>query len=70
MINAVGYAAKHSLNRLKRFEFQREDATDEEVDVEVIPIDQVNDAYDKVEKGEVRFRYVIEMATLKQGLDS
>ena len=39
-------------------------------DVEVIPIDQVNDAYDKVEKGDVRFRYVIEMASLKPGLES
>jgi uncharacterized zinc-type alcohol dehydrogenase-like protein len=33
-------------------------------DIEVIPIDQVNDAYQKVEKGEVRFRYVIDMASL------
>ena len=36
MINAVGYAAKHSFSRLKRFEFQREDATDEEVEIEVL----------------------------------
>ena len=34
-------------------------------DIEVIDIKYVNDAYDKVEKGEVRFRYVIDMATLK-----
>ncbi|WP_229722384.1 NAD(P)-dependent alcohol dehydrogenase [Xylophilus rhododendri] len=33
-------------------------------DIEIIPIQQVNDAYDKVEDGEVRFRYVIDMATL------
>jgi uncharacterized zinc-type alcohol dehydrogenase-like protein len=39
-------------------------------DVELIPIDQVNDAYDKVEKGDVRFRYVIEMASLTPGLES
>jgi uncharacterized zinc-type alcohol dehydrogenase-like protein len=38
-------------------------------DVEVIPIDQIDDAYDKVEKGDVRFRYVIEMASLKPGLE-
>ncbi len=38
-------------------------------DIEVIPIDQVNDAYDKVEKGDVRFRYVIEMTTLNKGLE-
>jgi uncharacterized zinc-type alcohol dehydrogenase-like protein len=36
MINAVGYAAKHSFSRLKRFEFQREDAKDEEVEIEVL----------------------------------
>ena len=34
-------------------------------EVEVIPIQDVNEAYKKVEKGEVRFRYVIDMASLK-----
>jgi len=34
-------------------------------DVEVIKIEDVNDAYQKVEKGDVRFRYVIDMASLK-----
>ncbi len=34
-------------------------------DIEVIPIQDVNDAYRKVEQGEVRFRYVIDMASLK-----
>ena len=34
-------------------------------DVQVIPIDEINDAYSKVEGGEVRFRYVIDMSTLK-----
>jgi len=38
-------------------------------DVEVIPIYQINDVYDEVEKGEVRFRYVVEMASLKPGLE-
>ena len=33
-------------------------------DVELINIEDVNDAYDRVEKGEVRFRYVINMASL------
>jgi uncharacterized zinc-type alcohol dehydrogenase-like protein len=36
MINAVGYAAKHSFSRLKRFEFQREDAKNEEVEIDVL----------------------------------
>ena len=35
-------------------------------DIQVIPIDEINDAYKKVEKGEVRFRYVIDIASLKK----
>jgi uncharacterized zinc-type alcohol dehydrogenase-like protein len=34
-------------------------------EVEVIDIKDLNDAYKKVEKGDVRFRYVIDMSTLK-----
>ena len=34
-------------------------------DVEVIPIGEINHAYRMVEKGEVRFRYVIDMASLE-----
>lgn len=33
-------------------------------DVQIIPIQDINDAYKKVEAGEVRFRYVIDMASL------
>jgi len=33
-------------------------------EIEMIRIDQVNEAYKKVERGEVRFRYVIDMASL------
>jgi D-arabinose 1-dehydrogenase-like Zn-dependent alcohol dehydrogenase len=54
MINAVDDAAKHSFSRLQRFEVQREDG---------------GDAYDKIEKGDVRFRYVIDMASLKTGVE-
>lgn len=35
-------------------------------DVEVIPIQQINDAYKKVKDEDVRFRYVIDMASLEQ----
>ena len=35
-------------------------------DIEVIPIQEINKAYDEVEKGEVRFRYVIDMASLAE----
>ncbi|HSN04431.1 MAG TPA: NAD(P)-dependent alcohol dehydrogenase [Nitrospira sp.] len=36
-----------------------------ESDVEVIPIQQVNEAYERVLKGDVRFRFVIDLASLK-----
>ncbi len=35
-------------------------------DVEVIPIQQVNEAYERVMKGDVRFRFVIDMASLEK----
>jgi uncharacterized zinc-type alcohol dehydrogenase-like protein len=34
-------------------------------DIEIVAIQDVNSAYKKVESGDVRFRYVIDMATLK-----
>ena len=33
-------------------------------DVEVIPISQINEAYERVIQGDVRFRFVIDMASL------
>jgi uncharacterized zinc-type alcohol dehydrogenase-like protein len=36
-----------------------------ESDVEVIPIQQVNKAYERVLIGDVRFRFVIDLASLK-----
>jgi uncharacterized zinc-type alcohol dehydrogenase-like protein len=33
-------------------------------DIEVITIDEINDAYDRVEKGDARFRYVIDIKTM------
>jgi uncharacterized zinc-type alcohol dehydrogenase-like protein len=36
-------------------------------DIELIQAVELNDAYDRVEKGDVRFRYVIDMASLKTG---
>jgi uncharacterized zinc-type alcohol dehydrogenase-like protein len=36
-----------------------------ESDIEVIPIQQVNGAYERVLKGDVGFRFVIDMASLK-----
>jgi len=34
-------------------------------DVEVIPIQQVNEACERVIRGDVRFRYVIDLASLR-----
>ena len=34
-------------------------------DVEVIPIQQINHAYDRMVKGDVRYRFVIDLASLK-----
>lgn len=36
-----------------------------ESDVEVIPIQQVNEAYERVLRGDVRFRFVIDLASLR-----
>ena len=36
-----------------------------ESDIEVIPIQQVNGAYERVIKGGARFRFVIDLASLK-----
>ncbi|WP_028967954.1 NAD(P)-dependent alcohol dehydrogenase [Sphingomonas phyllosphaerae] len=35
-------------------------------DIQIIPIQEINEAYKKVKSGDVRFRYVIDMASLKQ----
>jgi uncharacterized zinc-type alcohol dehydrogenase-like protein len=34
-------------------------------DVEVIPIDKINEAYERMLKGDVRYRFVIDIASLK-----
>jgi len=39
-------------------------------DVQVIPIQEINQAYKQVKEGDVRFRYVIDMASLKQELEA
>ncbi|QJE00791.1 NAD(P)-dependent alcohol dehydrogenase [Massilia forsythiae] len=38
-------------------------------DIELIRMQDINDAYKKVENGDVRFRYVIDMASLKEEID-
>jgi uncharacterized zinc-type alcohol dehydrogenase-like protein len=34
-------------------------------DVEVIPMEKINEAYERMLKGDVRYRFVIDMASLK-----
>jgi uncharacterized zinc-type alcohol dehydrogenase-like protein len=34
-------------------------------DVEVIPMQKINEAYDRLVRGDVKYRFVIDMATLK-----
>jgi uncharacterized zinc-type alcohol dehydrogenase-like protein len=36
-------------------------------DVEVIPIQKINEAYDRLVKGDVKYRFVIDMASLRAG---
>jgi len=36
--------------------------------IEIIPIQEINEAYQRVEHAEVRFRYVIDMSSLKQDM--
>ena len=35
-------------------------------DIEIVPIQEINEAFTKMQEGEVRFRYVIDMATIAQ----
>jgi uncharacterized zinc-type alcohol dehydrogenase-like protein len=36
-------------------------------DIELIPIQKINEAYDRVVKDDVKYRFVIDMASLKKG---
>ncbi len=37
-------------------------------DIELIPIQEINEAYDRLVKNDVKYRFVIDMASLKEGL--
>ncbi|HEX4961002.1 MAG TPA: NAD(P)-dependent alcohol dehydrogenase [Thermoanaerobaculia bacterium] len=39
-------------------------------DVEIIPIQRINEAYDRMLKGDVRYRFVIEMGSLREGANT
>jgi uncharacterized zinc-type alcohol dehydrogenase-like protein len=36
-------------------------------DIELIPIQQINDAYERLLRGDVKYRFVIDIASLRQG---
>ena len=36
-------------------------------DIELIPIQQINTGYERMLKGDVKYRFVIDMSTLKDG---
>ena len=36
-------------------------------DIEMIPIQEINDAYERMLKSDVKYRFVIDMASLKAG---
>jgi len=36
-------------------------------EIELIPIQKINEAYDRVVKDDVKYRFVIDMASLKKG---
>jgi uncharacterized zinc-type alcohol dehydrogenase-like protein len=38
-------------------------------DIEIIPIQQINEAYERVLKSDVKYRFVIDLASLKQPED-
>ena len=39
-------------------------------DIELISIDQINEAYDRLVKSDVKYRFVIDMASLKSSRDA
>ena len=73
---AKAYASLTSVSPLAPFNFQKRELKPKDVafdilycgvchsDVEVIPISYINEAYDRMMKGDVRYRFVIDNSTL------
>jgi hypothetical protein len=55
----------HLLLERERDAYAVERRLHHQVDVEVIPIQKINEAYDRLAKGDVKYRFVIDMASLK-----
>lgn len=67
MSKTKGYAAITAKASLAPFSFERREPQEHDVacDIGVIPIQIVNEAYERVQKSDVRYRFVIDMASLK-----
>jgi len=71
--NAKGYSAASATSTLAFTKMNRREPTDRDfcakhnitADVEVIPIQKVNEAYDRLVKSDVKYRFSIDMASLK-----
>lgn len=78
MIATMGYAAYNTTDEPKPFNFERRELKPTDVqleilycgvchsvsDVEVIEMAYINKAYERMLKGDVKYRFVIDMATL------
>jgi D-arabinose 1-dehydrogenase-like Zn-dependent alcohol dehydrogenase len=62
MIKAAGYASKSKHDSLSLIHFEHDEPRDNEV---LIDSKETTNVYERLEKGDVRFRFVINMATLK-----
>ena len=75
--NAKAYSAASPTSGMASTKIDRRDPTDRDVridfcgkhnitvDVEVIPIQKVNEAYERLLKSDVKYRFSIDMASLK-----
>jgi hypothetical protein len=64
MFNAKAYSATSRKSPLAATRIQRRDPTPAS-DVEVIPIQKVNEAYERMLRQDVKYRFSIDMASLK-----
>jgi D-arabinose 1-dehydrogenase-like Zn-dependent alcohol dehydrogenase len=60
MFNAKAYSAASATSPLASTTITRREA-----DVEVIPIQKINEAYERLLKSDVKYRFSIDMASLK-----
>ena len=74
-MNVLGYAAQSGKDALAPYRFDRRDPRPDDVvigkngitsDVEVIKIQDINEAYERMLKSDVKYRFVIDMASLKE----